>query len=461
MTEFKVGLLSIVTVLAVVFMSFQVTKNQSGFGDYVTYKTILDDASGIFPKTPIKVAGIVAGRIKSIQLSGNKALIEFEVLQRVKVTEGSVLKIKEVGFLGDKFLEIEINLGTQKNLQAGALLQASALSGMAGLMDNSNKLLTDLTDLVSSLKKSLVPKKGEAPLTTMVRDMKGIIHDLKIITGESKNLIVNNKDAIQSIVKNMRDAMEDLAFQMDGTEEESIMSQFKGFSPIMRDFKSMAGDMKELMANIKAGKGTIGKFLVDDEIADQVQQTMASVQKIVGKVDAVKTDIEVFTGYDSKSDVTAEFGLKIITSPERFYNVGIISSEIGAKVKTYTETNTNGVVSVEDKVQYKKDSYRFTTTMGRVLGNWAVRGGVIESSAGLGLDYSYLPWGWKTSLDIFDSRDSIGMNVRVSSEIRLWNVFYSRIRANDIAIKATRSFSFSLGLRFTDDDLKSLVGVML
>ena len=68
MNEFKVGILAIATIIAVVFMSFKITSNQSGFGQYVTFRTIVKDASGIFPKTPIKVAGISAGRITSIEL---------------------------------------------------------------------------------------------------------------------------------------------------------------------------------------------------------------------------------------------------------------------------------------------------------------------------------------------------------------------------------------------------------
>ena len=66
MNELKVGLLALATMAAVAVMSIKVTSNQSGFGDYVTYKTIVSDASGIFPKTPIKVAGINAGRIKKL-----------------------------------------------------------------------------------------------------------------------------------------------------------------------------------------------------------------------------------------------------------------------------------------------------------------------------------------------------------------------------------------------------------
>ena len=108
MNEFKVGLMALFSMVAIIVMSLMVTSNQSGFGKYVTYRTIINDASGIFPKTPIKVAGINAGRIKEIELQGNKALITFEVLERVRITQNSQLKIKSVGFLGDKYLEIYI-----------------------------------------------------------------------------------------------------------------------------------------------------------------------------------------------------------------------------------------------------------------------------------------------------------------------------------------------------------------
>jgi phospholipid/cholesterol/gamma-HCH transport system substrate-binding protein len=461
MTELKVGLLSIATVLAVVFMSFQVTKNQSGFGDYVTYRTVLDDASGIFAKTPIKIAGIPAGRIKKIELVGNKALVTFEVLKKVKVTKGSYLNVKAVGFLGDKFLEIEVDPNSKELLPDNGMLRASTVSGMEGLMKNSEQLLSDLTELVGSIKKTMVPRNQEPPLTAILREIRDILKDFKGITSDTKELVSSNKESINDIVRNMRDAMEDLSYQLNVNEEDSIMSNFKKLSSSSKDLKDITRDIKSIVADIKAGKGTIGKFLVEEEIADQVKETMASVQKIVGKVDAVHTEMDVFTGYDTESDMVAEFGMRIITSPEKFYTISVINSDIGTKTKSHTETTTDGVLSVEEKLYYKKDTFRFTATMGRKLGNWFVHGGLIETTAGAGVGYDYAPWGWRTSFDLFDSRKNIGMNMRITSEFRLWNVFYGRLRANDMAVSTTRSFSISLGLRFSDDDLRSLLGVML
>ena len=53
MSELKVGILALLTMASIVYMSLKITSFQSGFGEYINYRTILKDASGIFPKTPI------------------------------------------------------------------------------------------------------------------------------------------------------------------------------------------------------------------------------------------------------------------------------------------------------------------------------------------------------------------------------------------------------------------------
>ena len=88
MTELRVGLFALAAIAAVAVMSFKITSRQSGFGPYVTYKTIVDDATGVFEKSPIKVAGINAGWIKRIELHENKALISFDILEEIKITQG-------------------------------------------------------------------------------------------------------------------------------------------------------------------------------------------------------------------------------------------------------------------------------------------------------------------------------------------------------------------------------------
>ena len=99
--------------------------------------------------------------------------------------------------------------------------------------------------------------------------------------------------------------------------------------------------------------------------------------------------------------------------------------------------------------------------MGRQVHNWVFRGGLIETTGGIGVDYQLRDWGSKFSLDVFDYRDDIGPNIRFSTEQQLYNVLYGRIRVEDMLEKDTRSATISLGLKFTDEDLRALLGFFL
>lgn len=163
MNEFKVGLLAIATIIAVVVMSLKITSNQSGFGQYVTYRTIVKDASGIFPKTPIKVAGINAGRISAIELQGNTALITFEILKQIQVTKNSRLRIKSVGFLGDKYLEIFIG-DSNEYLNKYDFIDSEEAAGLENLIKDTTEVLADVKLIVRSMKNSIAPEGEVSPI---------------------------------------------------------------------------------------------------------------------------------------------------------------------------------------------------------------------------------------------------------------------------------------------------------
>ena len=59
MNELKVGLLTLMAIASVVVVSLKITSNKASFGDFIEYRTVLNDATGIYENSSIKVAGIV------------------------------------------------------------------------------------------------------------------------------------------------------------------------------------------------------------------------------------------------------------------------------------------------------------------------------------------------------------------------------------------------------------------
>jgi phospholipid/cholesterol/gamma-HCH transport system substrate-binding protein len=446
MNELKVGLLTLLTLGAVAFMSLKVTTNQSGFGEYVRYRTVIKDASGIFPKTPIRIAGITAGRIVKIELKDNAAQITFEVLEEILVPEDSIIKIKTVGFLGDKYIEIVTGKSTSR-LDEMAFLTADEGGGMEDLLSDAGIIMEDVQALMKSFRETFAPEDRESPLAAVMRD-------LGQMTSQMNKLLTENEENFSNILENMDRLTQSLADESDRSLQDSSLAKIHA---VLENTFSLTNDLKEMMADLRAGKGTMGKFLVEEEIADEVRQTLASVKKIVSRVDTLRTELSVFTGANSDYGSETEAELRLYPSPERFYLLGVTTSEFGPEKEVLYSTSINGVTTNRLETKQIKDTYRFNVQLGRKVHNWSFRGGIIQTTGGLGVDYDIPQWGLRLSSEVYDYRKDVGINWRFFSEFHLWNVFYGRVAFEDV-LENDRSATLSAGLRFNDEDLKGLIG---
>ncbi len=458
MNEFRVGLLTIATCIAVAVMSVKVTSNQSGFGGHTPYTTSLPDAVGIFPKTPIKVAGINAGKITKLHLKGNHAMIEFEVMDQVVVTKGSSMNIKTVGVLGDKYIELVVNTNSSEKLPPGAFIETKMGVGIAELAKEVGVVVADVRDIVKEFKASLIPAgQKESEVKLIVRNVREFTENAKKLTETLKAIAVDNEGKMVKIIDNIEKFTGQLRDHMDADNENSLMGDIK---EVVAHADQIARDLESIVADVRNGKGTVGQLLSEDEIADEVKETLAGVKKIVDKVNSVKTEVQVYTGSNTDDGWKTDAEIWIYPSPERFFVLGASSSEQGVENKTTTETNTDGALSTQEKTETKHNTYTFTAQMGRKLHNFHLRGGMIESAAGFGIDYDFPTLGVRLTSEIFDFNFDDGANLRLKSEFHLWNIIYLRAMAENV-IYPERNYTFSLGFRLLDEDLKGIMGLFL
>ncbi len=450
MNPLKVGLLTLAAMASVVVMSIKITQNQSGFGKHVQYKTIIDDASGILEKTPIRVAGINSGRIKKIELAGNKALITFEISEDIKVTPDAKLKIKSVGLLGDKFIDMDLGDARGSRLDEDSMIPTAGGEGV-------DDILKEVKDIASTIKESLRDDQGR----NMVKE---IISNIKDVSTSLKNITDSNEDRINNIVANIESLSEQLAYETDRNQKDSLMEDLSKIGPILDKVDDTVADLKVIVADLRAGKGTVGKLLRDDAVVDQVSQTLSSVNRLVSRINNVEAEISLSTGANTLTGSDTRFNVDLYPAPERFFRLGVVTNEFGPQSikETTTYTSTNG--GPEDEVSVRKinkSAFKFNLQIGRRIQRFGLRGGIIESTGGVGADY-YLPdWGIRTGLEMFDYQKEAGANLRVLTEVKLWNVLYARVAGEDLISKDGRqSATFSLGLRFNDQDIAALIGIL-
>jgi phospholipid/cholesterol/gamma-HCH transport system substrate-binding protein len=452
----KVGLLTLAAMASIVVMSLKITQNQSGFGDHVQYKTILKDASGILEKTPIKVAGITAGRIKKIELQGAEALLTFEILEDIKVTPTAKLKIKSVGLLGDKFIDMDLGAGGGDRLAEGSIIVTEGGDGMDSVMKDAGDVLREVKDIARTIKESLRDDQGNNVI-------KEIVTNIKDMTASLKRITTGNEDKINGIVDDLKELTQQLAFETDRYQKDSLMSDLSKVGPILDKVDATVSDLKIIVADVKDGKGTVGKLLRDDAVVDQVSQTLSSVNRLVNRINNIEADIALSTGANTRTGSDTRFDLDIYPAPERFFRLGIVTNDFGPQTESRTDTYTsvNGGPETETSTRkVNKSDFKFNFQIGRRIQRFGLRAGLIESTGGVGIDYFFPDWGIRTGFELFDYQKDAGPNLRLVTEFKIWNVLFARVAGEDLISKdGNQSATMSLGLRFNDQDLAALIGI--
>lgn len=464
MNELKVGFLALLALASIVVVSLKITSNKASFGDFVEYGTILNDATGIYENSSIKVAGIVAGRIKKISLSGSQALVTFEVLEKIKVTENSRLRIKSVGFLGDKFIDIFLGDPNSKRLKPKALVSAEAGAGFEQIGKDASEILKDVKVIAAVIKEALYTDDKKNAMKEIMTQVNEFSRNANDISKSLKTMITGNEGKLNNTIDNLNRLTAQLAFETDRYQDGSLMQDLDGVGPILDKVNKSVSDLHEMMADVKAGKGTVGKLLRDEEVVDRVNETLAGVNRLVGRANRFKTDVSIYTGSNNNDGTKTELNIDLIPSPERFFRFGaVLGDGTSLSRRTITTTSINGnPENVENEEKVDEDEYRFNAQIGRNFNRLGLRIGLMESKGGIGVDYRFPELGLTNSLEAYDSREDIGMNIRYTMQLRLWSVLHAKVMADDLARDSEfHVYTFSAGLSFSDEDLAALIGLAI
>ncbi|WP_439258421.1 outer membrane lipid asymmetry maintenance protein MlaD [Lonepinella sp. BR2271] len=110
--EFWVGLFLLLGILALVFMGLKVA-NVQGFGEQKSYNisATFDNIGGLKVRAPLKVGGVVIGRVTNISLDEQTYLPQVTIAvneEYNQIPDNSSLSIKTSGLLGEQYISLSV-----------------------------------------------------------------------------------------------------------------------------------------------------------------------------------------------------------------------------------------------------------------------------------------------------------------------------------------------------------------
>jgi phospholipid/cholesterol/gamma-HCH transport system substrate-binding protein len=306
--ETIVGVFVVVSLVALLIMVLIIARQEGLFQEYVEYKAIFRNVSGLKVGSEVHLAGVTVGNVTDITISPEgSTLVTFQVVKkyRDRVRADSQASIGFMGLLGEKSLDLTAGSINQPPVPSEgwvASVEPLDITQMLAKAGPSLEKLQKILDNVVTLTGSLVGKEGG--LTKTIDEVHQIMK--KINSGKgSLGLMVNDPKLYQETTQTIASARQvftdvekgkgalstvinDPKFkvQMQKTME-NLEASTANLSKSSADFKEAMVRLPEISKKLadfmtdlkKAGKGLPGLVTSGETTADDLDKTTKAVQK--------------------------------------------------------------------------------------------------------------------------------------------------------------------------------------
>jgi phospholipid/cholesterol/gamma-HCH transport system substrate-binding protein len=471
----------------------------------------------------VRVDGLILGRVDEIALHPNSGVnVRLKMREKVTVYEDGGIFVEAASVLGGS--SVGIKRGTKgRPLDLTQLVPGKTRAGLEEISEiaSENKeplhqLITNLRDLTAALKepkgtvgKLIQTDEVHKELTTTLKKFqetgdvaKAEIKRLgdsiqklteKVDTGEGPVPALLNDRKLTERLRNAMDEIEATAEHLHRIAEkvdtgEGVLAKLINdkqmgdqFKKTVENVEKTSESLRNVTGKLESGEGTIGKLLQDDELYEKAKRTLEDVDKTFGR--AARAIVEIVADskqYDDSQLNVSRLGIRISPSEDKYFFLGAafltLSSEGDILFEDILNQASETIIKVDAVI-----AYRVPWFLDRRL---AVRAGMIEGKPGGGADLTWDEWllfnhPITLSVEGRDSYDNLddeeideqlnGPLFRAYAQAPIWTrrenwfeVLLSTIRlyAGVSRIGEDPEFMAGIGLEWSDDDVRTLVGLI-
>ena len=485
--EAKVGIFVLIGIILLVYMSLRVGGIQFGRAEGYEVYIRFESAAGLDNDASVRVAGVEIGRVKGIVLQNNKAKVVLRINPDVKIGKDFTAVLKTKGLLGERYVELIPGSPNAPSLEAGGeITRVTTYTDLDKLISILSDAATDIKKVSESLSSALGGREGQATLKNIVTNIEEITErlnnivkrndekfarivnnfelfskilkeqgpeitgGLKAVADNLNQLIAENKEPLRDGIDNLRTATAKL-----GETMETINRLAKNVEPKIDD---SVETIKSIVNKVDRGEGTLGKLVNDTTIHDSFNKTLTGINSYLGRVESFKT----FVGYRGEylfdaSDTKSYLSLRFQPKADKYYLIEIVDDPRGRKNVETTETTLGGTTTTTKEVK-TSDSLKFSVQVAKRFKDLTLRGGIIESTGGVGMDYYMFKDRLRFTFEAFDFDKKNNPHLKAGLTYNLNKYFFITGGYDDFVSKLKLASPYlGIGLHFEDEDIKYIL----
>jgi phospholipid/cholesterol/gamma-HCH transport system substrate-binding protein len=335
--EVKVGAFVLVALSVIGGVVFLIGDERQAFRRHVPYGAEFKDVNGLRRGSTVRMGGVDIGSVKEIGYGQNEKdatiYVELSVAsdEARRIRADSEATIESKGLLGDKMLVVTVGSDSQPQVPPGTKIKSKESKAVEELMADVKKISERTQKVVENLEKTTNTladdqfqediKQSLSSLNSILRSVDQgdgyaakILHDPNEAARLSKT-IANLENAtarldttlgsVQQIVDRVKTgpglahevlygeesskavaqfggAAEEITKTLQGVREgkgiaHSVLYGDEGSNQVLSNLNEMSADLRQIVADVKSGKGTVGALLVDPSVYEDVKMLLGNV----------------------------------------------------------------------------------------------------------------------------------------------------------------------------------------
>lgn len=288
-SELKIGVLTIVAIVITAVLIFTLTGSRGFFWQRYMLKTRFGNVAGLAPGSPVRVAGVQVGSVRSTEFAGDQIEVSFDVNKEVrdKITDKSVATLGSVSLLGESAVDITPSTVGTPIPAWGYVPSGRAKGSLSDVAEQASTGISELSALVHDVRqgrgtvgKLMTDDRLYTDLQGFVSAANEMARSVREGRGTVGRLLKDPKTAneLEASLKNVEDVTHRLS-----AGEGSLGKLLKddAFSQSLTD---ATANIRDLTDRINHGNGTIGKLMTDSAVFDKLNSVTTRLDDLVNRL---------------------------------------------------------------------------------------------------------------------------------------------------------------------------------
>lgn len=276
--EAKVGGLLLIALVVFAGGIFLVGDRNNLFARKNNYFIQFENVSGLSAGSPVQLNGVNVGNVERVVLPEDvdeKLLtiwISMDSRYEMRVRQDSTARIKTLGLLGDKYIEISSGSAELPAVTVDGEISAAPATDVDRLLSSGEDAVDNVVAISYSLRTIL----------DRIEEGEGLLGEL-LTESESSNRV---KDSIVSTVDNL----ERITARLD--RGEGTLGTLLRDDQLANRLKNATVHLDEILARLDAGEGALGGLLTEPQMAEDVSATISSLRAAAAGAEEVVGNLQ-------------------------------------------------------------------------------------------------------------------------------------------------------------------------